>query len=275
MKIAYSMKLITDFFFNFSTKKMSYQVYSDLHMEFYDNIPKFTPEADNLILAGDITTPSYIDKLEELLCYCSEEWKHTYYICGNHEFYGNDDIDVLKLLYRNICNKYENVHFLDNDHIVIDNVAIYGFTGWTSLDKYIIKDGWEYINDFQSIKVNKTCLTPKIMVKISKEELDKFISFIEKINSEVILCESLIVISHFPPIRNGTSSPRYRNSKLQSYFAWNNIMKKIECPKLKIWISGHTHWSYDFIENGVRYFSNQIGYLFEKVKFSNGFFKLN
>lgn len=254
---------------------MSFQLFSDLHLEHYGkNPPQIPPEADNLILAGDITTPCTINKFISFLTYCTDKWQHIYYICGNHEFYKGGDINKLKEKYRDICSKFPNIHFLDNEHIIVNGVAIYGFIAWTPLDNYIIRYGWENLCDFEFIKIGTSSITPKMMVKISTNELEIFKSFIEKIKTEEIQCDSVLVISHFPPIRQGTSSPEYINSRLNSYFSWNNIMENIECSKLKVWVSGHTHWSYDFIKSGVRYISNQIGYPGENVEFNNGVFSL-
>lgn len=255
---------------------MSWQVYSDLHLEFHKKkIPVIIPEANNLILAGDITTPHHITKLDTLLKYCSENWTHIYYICGNHEFYHGGDMIKLKENYREICNKYTNVHFLDSSYIIVNGVVIYGFIGWTPLNKYIIKEGWENLCDFQLIKIGTSHMTPKMMVKMSNDELEKFDIFLHKVNSGEILCESVIVITHFPPVRENTSAPKYRGNELQPYFSWHNIMENRSCPKLKVWVSAHTHWSYNFILNGIRYISNQMGYPGENVTFNNGLFSLN
>lgn len=254
---------------------MSFQVFSDLHLEHCGkNIPQFTPKADNLILAGDIFTPDTIKKFIALLAYCTDKWQHIYYICGNHEFYDGGDMNILKLQYRSICSKFPNVHFLDNEYIIINGIAIYGFIGWTPLDKYIIRSGWEYLMDFQLIKILTSYMTPKMMVKISASDLEIFKSFIDKVNNDEILCESVLVISHFPPIREGTSDPKYRGNELQPYFSWKNIMEKIICPKLKVWVSGHSHFSYNFIINGIKYFSNQIGYPKEGVISGDGLFNI-
>lgn len=255
---------------------MSWQVYSDLHFEFYDKkFPIILPEAENLILAGDIVTPARFSELDKLLKYCSDSWGHIYYICGNHEFYDGEDINKIKQKYKELCEKYENVHFLDNSHIVVDGIAIYGFIGWTPLNKYIMREKGAGLCDFYTIKVGKSHMTPKMMAKISKQELDMFDNFIDKVNSEEILCDSVIVISHFPPVRENTSAHKYRGNELQAYFSWDNIMKDRTCSKIKVWVSGHTHWSYNFILNGIRYISNQMGYPGEKgVECGNGVFYL-
>jgi hypothetical protein len=38
--------------------------------------------------------------------------------------------------------------------------------------------------------------------------------------------------------------------------------EQIDPTNIKTWISGHTHWSYDFIDldTNIRYVSNQMGY---------------
>jgi len=45
--------------------------------------------------------------------------------------------------------------------------------------------------------------------------------------------------------------------------------------KIKCWCSGHTHWSYDFFRNGVRFIANQIGYTDEFVLSNDGLFEIN
>lgn len=268
---------------------MSFQVFSDLHLEFYNKIPQIKPKADYLVLAGDISTVDTLDKLESFFQYCTSRWEKIIYICGNHEFYDELDRNIenigensnsldnennllvhIKDKYKNICDKFPNIYFLDNNYITINNTVIYGFIGWTPLDSRIIQSGYLNLCDFYNIKLsNNKLLTPKVLVDISNYELNKFKSFINEINTNQISCESLIVITHFPPLREGTSSPIFNNSPLQSYFSWNNLIEEenISCEKLKIWISGHTHWSYDITKNGVRYFSNQVGYPQEGIKF--------
>ncbi len=43
-----------------------------------------------------------------------------------------------------------------------------------------------------------------------------------------------------------------------------------EKEKIKLWFSGHTHFSYDFMRDNIRFVANQIGYRNEEVHFGNG-----
>jgi hypothetical protein len=74
-------------------------------------------------------------------------------------------------------------------------------------------------------------------------------------------------MTHFPPIRSGTSHPQYLSQNLQEerkanlYFAWpDDTIEKFNLKNVPVWISGHTHWSYDFEEEKTRFLSNQLGY---------------
>jgi hypothetical protein len=72
-----------------------------------------------------------------------------------------------------------------------------------------------------------------------------------------------IVMTHFPPIRTGTSDPQYlaQIRKANLYFAWpDETINDFELTKVPLWISGHTHWSYDINKNDSRFVGNQLGY---------------
>jgi hypothetical protein len=90
--------------------------------------------------------------------------------------------------------------------------------------------------------------------------------------------KKLIIISHFPPLRktkvqgNLTSHKMYESQPeyLANYFANNLTNENLEqyeiteselFDKVKLWVSGHTHYSYDFEYMSTRFLSNQIGYI--------------
>ena len=41
------------------------------------------------------------------------------------------------------------------------------------------------------------------------------------------------------------------------------MLNKFNLKNVPIWISGHTHWSYDFEKYNTRFISNQLGYKYE------------
>ena len=79
-------------------------------------------------------------------------------------------------------------------------------------------------------------------------------------------------MTHFPPLQEGTSSPAYSIQPLylKNYFAWNNILKDLNLKNVPLWLSGHTHWSYDimYTNNNTRLISNQLGYK-QEISYTN------
>lgn len=57
-----------------SIRKISIQIYSDLHLELTKSIPKITPKSPYLFLAGDITRFSH-PSFGEFLTYCNDNWE--------------------------------------------------------------------------------------------------------------------------------------------------------------------------------------------------------
>jgi hypothetical protein len=74
---------------------MNFQYASDLHLEFAQNKKAvfkkpLLPAAEILILVGDILPICDLDQHQDFLNYVSDHFKMTYWLPGNHEFYGSD-----------------------------------------------------------------------------------------------------------------------------------------------------------------------------------------
>src|SRR5690606_4780090 len=82
-----------------------------------------------LILAGDIHTGSKaVPFIKEL----STRFAHVIYILGNHEYYYTIYSDNIEDI-RNELSSIPNVHFLEKESILIDNVRFFGGTFWTDM----------------------------------------------------------------------------------------------------------------------------------------------
>ena len=80
---------------------MKIQYCSDLHLEFHANSyylknNPIKPLGDVLILAGDIIYLEEPFLKHEFFDFCSANFKTTYIICGNHEFYNGNELSLYK-----------------------------------------------------------------------------------------------------------------------------------------------------------------------------------
>lgn len=264
---------------------MMFQLFSDIHLELIrckqlDNIMKthiqfIKPLTPILILAGDIGKLSE-PKFFEFIKYCSENWQHVLYVMGNHEYYSSHSMDVINRKIRELFAIFPNIHLLDNESIEIDGYTFYGFVGWTPPIFSQSSLAAQYINDYNLIKGKRgKKITVDEINALSEEGVVKFKEFIETTTST-----NVVVVTHFPPLREGTSDPKYSGNMLNGYFSWDNLLRQNEigmrlASKIKCWCSGHTHWSYDFLRNGVRFIANQIGYTDEFVVSNDGLFEIN
>lgn len=248
---------------------LNFQIYSDLHLEFYKNYPRIKPIAENLILAGDIFNFNF-KLINNFLEYISKNWKQIFFVFGNHEFYSSNlHFYKIKNKYIDLFDNYKNIILLDKTfHILNNETIILGSTFW-SLTNSSIK---ELINDYKKInmydknKNRKIKITNEFINNLHLEEKKWLEEILDEIKEKY---KNIIIVSHFPLTQNKTSHPKYKNQdlNLKNYFSNNfdDIFKLYENNNFYL-ISGHTHFSYDFKINNIRYISNQLGYPGENYK---------
>ncbi len=248
-----------------STRKLLIQVYSDIHIELWNKLPEIPVKAKYLFLAGDISTISNTFFFP-FMDYCSKNWEKVFYTPGNHEFYiKNKNYNELSFEYKHKLNqRYKNVFYLDNEAVKLsDEIDVYGSTFWTKSPFDSTYNAKQYINDYNWItyfnqsKRHVVDLDISYVNELSQTSYNKLKQHLS--NS----IKPTIVMTHFPPIRTGTSDPTYLAQKRTAnlYFAWpDETINDFNLTNVPIWISGHTHWSYNIDKNGSRFVANQLGY---------------
>ena len=244
--------------------KLTFQLLSDLHLELSTGLfPKIPIKAPILILAGDITNINH-KSFNTFFKYCNDNWIKTFYVPGNHEYYSESNtIHEIKSKMTNYFqdNQLNNIVFLDNSIYEIDNdLFVIGSTFWTPSPYPSNYQGKYLLNDYNLIHQEKTQpISPQNVNDFSDNDYAFVNEQIEKLKDKKI-----IMLTHFPPYRNGTSHPKYINQPdfIKKYFTWQNntVSSFNKYNNILCWISGHTHYSYDFTENNIRLLSNQFGY---------------
>lgn len=239
----------------------SFQYVSDIHLEFYKDIPSFLPAASNLILAGDIGNP-YSLNYRDFLVNVSRNFGHIFLISGNHEYYkhseknwkrnipeGKTTIEVMNEIdnhIREITKPYSNIHFLQNEsfHFPNSELSIFGGTFWTNIPRRSYLAVERYINDYNAIPG----FTPDVSNELHAAATAALESEIQKNPGR-----KWIVISHHMP-KNWLIVEKYQNCQYNAAFA--SDIEIADSPEIVAWIYGHTHTP--SIQN--KYYCNPIGY---------------
>jgi hypothetical protein len=122
------------------------------------------------------------------------------------------------------------------------------------------------LTDFKRIEG----LTPESFVESHKADrawLNQQVEHIRMQEPE----RSIVIFSHHAPTLQGTADPKYDGGHSQSAFATELVADKCWGSPVKVWAFGHTHWSCEFVRQGVRVVSNQKGYFHGDDRFDQDF----
>jgi len=248
-----------------SVRNLAIQVYSDIHIELWNQLPNLPIKAKYLFLAGDICNKNS-PLFYKFFDYCCLNWEKVFYTPGNHEFYvKNKNYNELLFEYKyEFENRYKNLYFLDNDVVKLnEDIDVYGSTFWTKSPFNSTYEAKQSINDYNCIRY---------FSQYKRHVVDLDTSYVNELSEKSYntlkehlhnTTKTTIVMTHFPPIRTATSDPIYlaQQRKANLYFAWpDETINNLNLTKVPLWISGHTHWSYDISKNGSRFIGNQLGY---------------
>ena len=247
---------------------MKIQIASDLHLEFSD----FTLEnnnADVLILGGDIMIASKVLKpqseygirFRNFLQRVSDAFPNVVYVMGNHEFYDSgkffDSIDEM----RAACGVYGNVHLLERDTKIIDDVVFVGGTLWTDMNKFdpltmhAVRD---MMNDYRAIRNDKNgyiSLKPADTVDRHRATRD-YIKHVVGEHKE----KRCVVVGHHSPCLQSIH-PQYSNEYLMNGAYHSDLTEiMLDNPQIKLWTHGHTHHPFDYVIGETRVVCNPRGY---------------
>jgi predicted phosphohydrolase len=246
---------------------MIIQYCSDLHLEFsrnrdFINENPITPGGDILLLAGDIVPFKSMHKHMDFFNYLSDHFQVTYWIPGNHEYYGSDIAERSGSFEEKICS---NVHLLNNKAIMLNNVKFIFSTLWSNISpgmQWAIERG---LSDFLSIKNKGVYFTTNDYNALHLENLEFIKNEMKERNSD-----HCVVITHHVPTRFNYPE-EYKNSAINEAFV-TELFPLIDDFGPDVWIYGHHHRnSSDFKIGNTIVTTNQLGYVHynEHAKFNS------
>jgi len=224
---------------------MKLLVVSDLHLEFQRDhgntlFRKLSSEADVLVVAGDLTTMSGLERAFDELC---AKFEHVVYVLGNHEFYGGYDYQDLYGMMNNCVLRNPNLHWLENGTAEINGQRFIGGAMWFR-DCTEARMNSHWLNDFGSIKNFRDWVYEKNI------ETTKYLE-------ENVQPGDIVVTHHLPSPQS--TAERFRGNPYNCYFVCDMepLIAKVQ-PKL--WVHGHTHDSCNYQLGETQVVCNPFGY---------------
>lgn len=237
---------------------MKVQYASDLHLEFHDNSVflargPFKVTGDVLVLAGDTLLLNEFDsyKRHRFFDWCSDNYRETFLIPGNHEYY-RDDISKYPDSWEKKLRP--NVTMYENASVVIDDTEFILSTLWSHIPMKMwltLKAG---MSDFHLIHAGDKLMTASSYNALHERDL----AFIKKTVSESRAAHKVVVTHHVPS--RLLVAPEFKGSSLESGFTVD-LTDYIESSGIDLWVYGHSHRSIEQVIGRTRMASNQIGYV--------------
>lgn len=234
---------------------MKIQYCSDLHLERFTNkywveSNPIHPGGEILIIAGDTHHLDDNFKNLDFFKFVSDNFRQTYVIPGNHEFYGGYDVSVCEGKINE--DLLSNVKFIHNDVVYENDIKLVFSTMWSEILSHR-KEIRMAITDFKRIIYRGKRFGPYNFNEVFKACFD----FIEK---ETAGDEKKIVVTHHLPSPL-CNAPEHKDSIYSGAFCVDKT-DFVSKSNIDYWIYGHNHRVLpEFEINGTKLVSNQLGYV--------------
>lgn len=233
------------------------QYASDLHLEFPANKEflkqhPLQPVGDVLVLAGDIVPFAVMDKHQDFFSFLADNFKTTYWLPGNHEYYHFDIAEKSGVLNEAIRS---NVFWVNNTSVLHEHVKLVFSTLWSR-----ISPGYQWqiersLSDFHVIKHKGYRFSAEQYNQLHAESL----AFIqnELINNQN--GQTAVFTHHCPTFLNYPE--QYKGDILNEAFAVE-LHDLIEASEIASWVYGHHHTNTpEFTIGNTKLITNQLGYV--------------
>lgn len=243
---------------------------SDLHNEFsVYNLPVTEFDSQSiLMLAGDIAVADASTTLTLFLDDVADRFTDVLYIPGNHEYY-HGSLNRVDDKLSEICNRYGNVHYLNQRAMKIRGFNFIGATLWTDYrgaDPMVMMAAQNAMNDYVHIRTGppgfpyQRPAKPVDMLEIHRRHR----AFIEdELTTAKARGDKSVVMTHHGPsfiARPPESKVNFRHSVLD--YAYYNVGMDAMIDELEpiLWVHGHSHFPMDNMIGKTRLLNNPRGY---------------
>jgi hypothetical protein len=198
---------------------------------------------------------------------CCERFPHVIFIVGNHEHYHGDFAKTVPH-FRDVLGYLPNLHILEKETFVLDDITFIGGTLWTDMNQRDIRtlhDISRMMNDFRCVD-NSARLTDgrgwndRFTTTDAADDHDAMLEFIRN-TVEVNPAGRYVVVGHHAPSRLSTH-PKYASQAIMNGGYSSQLDDFIlDHPQIRLWTHGHTHEDFDYQIGSCRILCNPRGYI--------------
>jgi len=257
---------------------MLYRPISDIHREFdrwyFQRWMKKKPELwdiytpshldtdkDTVLgIAGDMDTQKYTAKF---LIEMSKRFKAVVCVLGNHDYWKRDLQSHPEQIKKTLAMAgVTNVHLLDCNSVVIDDVRFIGATLWTDFNKgdsLVLNMAEREMNDYFFMRKNnyERRVKPRDLLAEHIRHRDFIFSFAQN-------DEKMVVLSHHAPCWKSIDFSRYGQGPINYLYA-TEFGNEIAYSNFLLWQHGHIHTTHDYPIYNTRIICNPRGYFGDKM----------
>jgi predicted phosphodiesterase len=239
---------------------MKIQIFSDLHLEFYDTMPELDyhdeipdMEADVVIAAGDLGTGT----MGAIWLRDRFPKSEVIYIMGNHEYYGSQLPGVRDDIKR-CFQKTPRFHLLENESFHLNGWHFFASTLWTDFNlnenpEQAMRNAKSLMNDYRSIKYDDGMLEPIDTMILHHDSRRKLKTFLQKSDPK-----KSIIITHHSPLFESVEGSRIEALARSAYTS--DMIQLIEEYQPAYWIHGHIHKTMEYKIGETTIIQNGLGY---------------
>jgi hypothetical protein len=245
---------------------MKLNILSDLHLS-QGALDPPRSDADVVVLAGDIGRP------EQAIPWAAALGKPVLYVPGNHEFYGGSIGGTVARM-KALCAGTQ-VRVLDDEQALIGGVRFLGSTLWTDFLLFGDGDGRTAAVELalRSMRdYSRICLDEELLQRFTPVDsaslFQRHAAWLVRRLAEPHDGPTVVITHHAPS--PASIHPRFAGSLLNACFV-SDAGHLAGADKVRLWIHGHTHDSFDYPLHGTRVVCNPRGYARDGVN-ENAFF---
>jgi predicted phosphohydrolase len=239
---------------------------SDLHLEFYYlgekvYMPGFTEVDRNelvVLLAGDIHKGTHA---VDWIAKWADQVKAVCYICGNHEFYGQNLVSLPGKVRARIEELgLANVYYLDNETVTIDDTLIIGSTMWTDFDNgsgASMMAAEQWMTDYKKTSTKQGGRYRKAKALDTFEIHRRSREFLREALAKPHDGPKVVMTHHLPSHR--FIDPQYKGEELNGAYA-SHLDELVDSGQADLWVYGHSHEAKLAVVNGTQFIINARGY---------------